>query len=608
VTADRRALLAWGIPAVLVIAISVVLTQRSSGGTSEPQPARFSGSSVVLAMPSLLAPAQLPARTRVAVVRDAAAAEFYPSPANLDTIVHIWRDALISVGADARIVSSARVLSETAADVLVIPASPCLTVATREAIERAGARGQGLIVTGAPGTHDAGCREIGYGLLVALTGASRAATVSDRPIVYVAVPYSGPLSADVPPGARIDVRPGSQIALRGAARDAVYSGYDLRPAPVEDRPLLDGALSHGEYRGARVVYWGFEPRDVVKRPWNDAVLQLLVRNSVAWSAGLPLSEVEPWPANRQAAVLLAQDVDERFTNARFAADSLLAIGVPGTFFVTSGLADGHRRIVEALEDAGEVGSHADHRGLLGGSPVDEQQARLRATQRHLTGLIGRLVSGLRPPQEQFDQVTMVSWLEAGGDYLFGPNGARSVSPELLDFSSDTLVLIPRTAVDDIAVLEGSSRNARVAEGWFSDDFAHVRALGGVYTLSYHSHLLSNRQYVPILARLARGFASDSTVWIATGAEIASWWQARASLNTEVERVASRTLRLTIRNRGWMAVSGAVVRMSLPPGTRVTIVDGELLPSEAGVARLALPRVEPEEVRTVSLTLAAADAP
>ena len=107
-------------------------------------------------------------------------------------------------------------------------------------------------------------------------------------------------------------------------------------------------------------------------------------------------------------------------------------------------------------------------------------------------------------------------------------GARSVAPELLALATDTLVLIPRTADDDITVLAGSAGNARVAEGWFSDDLAHVRALGGVYTLSYHSHLLSSRRHVPILARFARGLAEDSTVWIATGAQIASWWRARAS--------------------------------------------------------------------------------
>jgi hypothetical protein len=599
---QRRALLAWGIPFLLVVAISVVLTRRSGGIVGGTEPTRFSGSAVVLALPSLLPQAQLPARTRVAVVRDAAAAEFYPSPATLDSIVRSWRDILVAVGADARIVGSERVLAETSADVLLVPASPCLTVATREAIDRAGARGQGLVVTGAPGTHDAGCREIGYGLVVALTGAARVAVIGDRPIVYVTVPHGGPLTAGIPPGARIDVRPGTQIALRGGARDAVYSGYDLRPAPAGDRPLLDGALAHSEFQGARVVHWGFELRDVVSRPWNDALLQLLVRNSVAWAAGTPIAEVEPWPGGRQAAVLVAQDVDERFTNARLAADSLRAAGVPGTFFVVSGVADRHRRLVEGLEQAGEVGSHADDRRLLGGSPVEEQDARLRATQRHLTGLIGRLVAGLRPPREQFDQATMLTWLDAGGEYLFGPNGARSVAPELLPVGADTLVLIPRTAADDITVLEGSGGNARVAEGWFSDELAHVRALGGVYTLSYHSHLLSSRPHVPILARLARGFAADSTLWVATGADIAAWWRDRAALDLEVERPGARALRLTVHNRGGWTVSDAVVRLTLPPGLRAAAADAELLPGEAAVARVLLPTLDPAGTVTVELTL------
>src|SRR5690606_41186086 len=145
-------------------------------------------------------------------------------------------------------------------------------------------------------------------------------------------PAGSPLSVGVPPGARIDVRPGTQIALRGAARDAVYSGYDLRPAPAEQKPLLDGALTHSAYQGARVVHWGFEPRDVVARPWNEALLRLLVRNSVAWAAGQPLAEVEPWPGGRQAAVLLAQGVDEGVAGATVAAGSLGGAGGAGRWF------------------------------------------------------------------------------------------------------------------------------------------------------------------------------------------------------------------------------------------------------------------------------------
>ena len=55
----------------------------------------------------------------------------------------------------------------------------------REAIAAAASRGQGLIFTGPAGINDAGCRSLGYGLVVETTGASRAEPVDAREMVYV---------------------------------------------------------------------------------------------------------------------------------------------------------------------------------------------------------------------------------------------------------------------------------------------------------------------------------------------------------------------------------------------------------------------------------------
>jgi hypothetical protein len=102
-----RSALLYGGTTVAVLAISLVLTLRARAAPAAA-PTRFSGSSVVLRMPSLLSQRRLPARVRVVIVRDDAAAGYYDSPATLDTIVRGWRDALAAAGADARIVRPAQ--------------------------------------------------------------------------------------------------------------------------------------------------------------------------------------------------------------------------------------------------------------------------------------------------------------------------------------------------------------------------------------------------------------------------------------------------------------------------------------------------------------------
>ena len=595
-------MLVWGIPALLILTISTILTVRQRSGRAADVP-RFSGSTEVMRMRPLLRSPRLPSRISVAVIRDDAAASHHAAPQTLDSIVRAWRDALAAVGADVRIVRSAEISATRDARVLVVPSSPCLTVATREAIEMAGARGQGLIVTGLAGVKDAGCREIGYGFLIGLTGASRADTLRARSTVYVRIPGGSPLAADIPPGARLEFKPAVQVALRLARRDAFYSDYDLESAPVGGEPLLDIAVTRNTWRSARVVYWGFELRDAVAQPWTSDVLALLVRNALLWTARAPLASVESWPRGRTAAALLAQDVEDQFENAGHAMDSLKAIGAPGTFFLVSDAARRHERLTRDLAHAGEVGSHSDNHRLLGGTPLEQQEARLRASHRDLAEILEHAVTGLRPPQEQFDLATMRAWLAAGGTYLLGANDARGLAPELLLAGGDTIVLIPRTTADDYALFEaGALRRAEAVHARLTAQHQRVHAHRGLHVLSYHSQLLSRPEHVPSLARFARLVAADSTVWLATGDDIATWWKHRASLEGSARMRGAAGVDVTLRNRGTTGVWGAVVRVDLATNRSTTGATGHLLVSEPGIVRVFVPYIGPRAEQVVRVTL------
>lgn len=607
-SSPRHSALAWAVPAALVVAVSIGITMRQAKAGIDPAPRRFSGSTVVLGMPSLLHSPRLPQGVTVAVIRDDAAATFYNRAATLDSIVNGWKDALTAIGADARIVSSRNIGAAQGARVLVVPSSPCLTVATREAIDMAGARGQGLILTGSAGVNDAGCRHIGYGLIVAATGASRVDPLEPRPMVYVTIPYAGPLSADIPPGSRLDLNPASQVALRLADRDALYSDYSLEPADVAGQPLVDAAMAHSAYRGAPVAYWGFGLREAVSRPWNTALLALLVRNSVAWAAKIPLASAEPWPNNHRTATAFVQDVEDQFTNARYAADSLEAVGVPGTFFVISDLARRNTRLTRELHKAGEVGSHTENHQLLGGVSAERQLARLEVTQHDLTDIIGEKIGGLRPPEEQFDVATMRGWLAAGGSYIMGANDSRCAAPELIAIGRDTLVLLPRTGDDDFGFLAPSqNQNPAATAALLKSEAAWIRALGGLYALSYHSQLLSRPEHLPALAQLARLTARDTTVWIATASEIAGWWKVRAQLQATARMADRNRLEITVRNRGTAGVRGSVIRVDQPSPLQATSASAKLLPSESGVTRVLIPFIAPRETRVISVALGGSSA-
>ena len=591
----RPTTLVFSSAAVLVVAISVLLTLRRGDAAMRPEPARFSGSRVVQRMPSLLADAHLPARVVVDVLRDDAAASFYTAAGALDSIVGTWRTALAASGADARTVTAAAARADRAARVLVVPSSPCLTVEAYEAIESFAQRGGGVIITGPTGVYDGGCRPIGYGLIVGTTNASRADTLESRPMTYITVPAGSPLTIDIPPGSRIDLNPGRQVALRLPRRDAYYSDYALQPQPAGGLPLLDAAIAHTTLGRGRIVYWGFELRDVVPLPWDRALAALLVRNSVAWAGSLPTASVEAWPKAHVAAAAIAQDVEAGFPNARYALDSLLAARVHSTFFVTSDIARQYARLSHDLANGGEVGSHTENHRLLGGLAESDQRERLQTTQHDLTRLLGLPVDGLRPPQEQFDLATMKSWIAMGGRYLFGANDSRSASPELLPVGRDTLVLIGRVGSDDFAAVASAHGDAAGTANILLGEYAQLRALGGLYALSYHSQLLATPDLVPALAHVARTIASDSAVWLATTGAIAEWWRDRAQLDARVIQRADG-FDVSVRNRGARLVGNAVVRLDLPATRPLERANVVLLPSEPGSLRLLLPPIPGKTTR------------
>jgi peptidoglycan/xylan/chitin deacetylase (PgdA/CDA1 family) len=589
--------------AALVVAVSVLLTLRRGDAATRPEPARFSGSRVVQRMPSLLAAPRLPATVIVEVLRDDAAASFYTVPGALDSIVDIWRSTAIATGATVRIVSAVAAKADRSARVLVVPSSPCLTLEAREAVEAMTARGGGVIITGLSGVNDGGCRPLGYGLIVGATGASRADTLESRPMAYITIPAGSPLTIDIPPGSRIDLNPGRQVALRLPRRDAFYSDYSLQPQPAGGAPLLDAAMTHSALGRGRLVYWGFELRDVVRLPWDRAVVTLLARNSIAWAAGIATAAIEPWPKGCFAAATITQDVEAGFANAQHALDSLRAAHVRSTYFLTSELARSYPRLSHDLANDGEVGSHTENHRLLGGLSAADQRDRLETTQSELTKLLGLPVDGLRPPQEQFDIATMTAWLATGGRYLFGANDSRSASPELLPVGRDTLVLIGRVGNDDFAAAAAARNDVTATTNVFLADYERFRALGGLYALSYHSQLLAAPDLVPALAHVARHIAGDTAVWLATAGEIAEWWRERAQLEARVNPRADG-FDVTVRNRGERLVGNAVVRVDLPSMRPIGNSSALFLSSaQSGAMRLLLPPIPGGATRVVRVDYA-----
>lgn len=579
--------------------------ERATQRGAARQVQRFSGAETVLWRGSQLPPATLGAPVRAAILHDPASDRYYDHPAMVDSIIVTWRTALTAIGAQARVVTPAEALAASDEQVLIIPAAPCLGRDARHAIDDAARRGVGLLVTWLSGVSDGGCRRVGYGLITEISGASRLDTLpATGGDCYVTFLRGGPLAADIPPGARLELAVANHVALRTPHREAYFSDYMLNPRSSPGEPLVDGAVAQTRVGAARAVYWGFELRNVAPRPWDRALALLLTRNSVAWAAHLPVATIEAWPFGRAAAAVFAQDVEDEFANARDALDSLRAIKVPGTYYLVTRLAEREASLSRALAAQGEVGTHTPRHRLLGGVGEEHQRDVLEESQQELRDIVGHRVGGLRPPEEQYDSATLAAWVQAGGRYVFATLNGRSASPEIFSVDDHPLVMLGRVTNDDF--IEVSRRGETDTDTLFTRFIAgyeKVRALGGLYILSYHSQVLARPELVPALARVARHVAADSSVWISTAGAVADWWLERSRLVARATVVTPNHVRIDVRNTGTTAVNGAVVRVGVGDVPVTTTTNGvQMLPSDGEAARLLLPALPAGATMTATITL------
>ncbi len=458
-------------------------------------------------------------------------AAFFPDQGYYSTTVARWRGMIGDLGGELREVGSFEDLEGIdSTNVLIVPEAPCLSQRELEAVLAHVDGGGSLVFEGALGVRDESCEWRGWGPVRALTGALdlRELGVTGEGL-FLTVPAGTPLSAGLDPGTRIELLPEPSLALSSTGPRVFWSDWALNPTAAGGGDADAAATAAIMDGGGRLAWFGFRvtraatPRDSVR-------LERLVGNGILWAAGIPSAAPAPWPGGKQAALVVAQDVEAEYETAAALAGVLVEENLPGTFFAVSGLVSGDRPLAEALAAAGEIGSHtSDHLPLVGLSYRD-QAVRLRRSQSELREWSGSEVVGLRPPEESFDTNTIRAWHEAGGAYLMAVNQGRSASPEIHAWQDRTLVVIPRLMKDDynVFVQEGAIRTERLTEA-FLEGVRKLRTLGGLATVDMHTQIVGDGRRLDAVRAVAAEVRSNGDWWAATAGDVAGWWEARSEV-------------------------------------------------------------------------------
>ncbi|MFW6084122.1 MAG: polysaccharide deacetylase family protein [Gemmatimonadota bacterium] len=542
----------------------------------------------------------------VALYVNAATRSHFDDPSYLSGVLAEWRRTLGTLGWSVREIGTAAEVDALDTETLLLaPEALCLSNPEIEAIFRHLRSGGGAVANWAIGARDGGCRWRGWDTLRDFTGALDVVEYQAEDELFVTVPASLPVSAGLPPGARIEFYADSHLGLLLPDTHVYWSDWALNSISSGGEGAADdGAIALNSTLGdGRAVWFGFRPRQVV-RPLDRDRVERLVRNALQWAAGLPSAGVAPWPEGRNAGLIIAEDSENGFANAASLARLLREHELPGTFYAVSEMALEHPELADSLVSAGEIGSHTADHVPTAGLPAEEQEIRLTRSLRELESWSGTPVQGLRPPEERFDEATLRAWLRVADDgtpYVAAVNAARSAAPEIYRYPEGAIVMLPRLMKDDynVVVQEGTRSPDRVVAA-FVEGMDKLGALGGLAFIGLHTQVAGTPGQIGVVGSVLDSVAAQrDRWWVATGGDMARWWLDRDAMRLSLEREAGE-LQLLVTAPSGSGAREVWVEMTLPEGEHVPFEADRQLPyarTEWGV-RVPLHPLAPGETRRI----------
>ena len=374
---------------------------------------------------------------------------------------------------------------------------------------------------------------------------------------FAAAGRRGPLNARTDPGLRIGLAAAeTSPGVDEPDAELFWASWDLRPADASAAAALRLQAGRG-----RIAWIGVDPARAIGSP-GRAWLTRVYGNAWSWVTGRPTGELHAWPDAAPFAGLLAMDTETGFANAAPVARSAIDADFPVTFLLLASLAREHPELAAQLARAGEVGSHADVHDGFKDLALEVQRERIDASRRQIEALGAGPVRGFRPPYESYDASTLRALADLGLDYQLGNLELVSAAPQVVrpEGSGRSIVQVPRAILDDydLFVRRGVETPDQMLE-LLRAEMRRMRGIGGLHYFSFHTQFIDGSGRVEALSRHARELR-DSGAWLATGADLASWWRSRSAVVASVEPAGPSRAELRVTNQGSGPVRGLAARV------------------------------------------------
>lgn len=500
---------------------------------------------------------------RVAILRSRHTADFLASLADSGAngsdpretyfgIAQFWQTYLDSRQLEAEIIEDDDLLSGLDGfNLLILPAAYCLSQEQMDAVKTFLSQERGVILTHLSGNRDADGSERRWSLTSDITGGEpryipRVSKPGEGRTLYVG--GENPLAANLPPGFPMEVRTYDEpvtLKLRDP-RSRVAATWRAGEGIAGDQPQENAGIVYGNYLGGRFVWLGFSEQSVpaVEETW--VFFDRLLGNAIDWTVFRAVAGKMTWPKTRAAAtfsIIAHRDLPR----AQELQGLFLEEGVRPAFLIGNREVPINRVTLERLGQGAEIAASttASVAAIKDGFPPELIQ-QLEQARDDFREHLHQEVTGFNLPHAPRSDYERISRL--GYDYIWLDSEFRSV-PKMAPVVRRPLfgrihrpVLIFQGGRGDRLLIEeeGVIEPERLLQ-LLLEDFEHTLQLGGLYSVTLHSHLIGREIYADAVRQWLKEI-NRKEVWAASPREIAEWWRLYENV---VFRLVESPQRLTL---------------------------------------------------------------